>query len=209
MQVQKTLSFDVPTVAGVAFDGEAVWTSLVADGQTKLTRLEPATGRVLRERATPVISGLAWDGDNLWGVTADGIHRYDPETLEVTRTLPRPAFEGFLSGLAWDGEALWLGVYHGKKLLKLDPETGAVLRELDADRHVTGITWIGDELWHATSEDRDEDDVCELRRIDARSGAVLERHEVPYAVSGLEHDGKAFWCGDCASGQLRVVERRV
>ena len=63
------------------------------------------------------------------------------------------------------------------------------------------------ELWHATWEDNDESD---LRRVDPRTGEVLERIELPAGmnVSGLESDGgDRFFCGGGGSGKLRVVRR--
>lgn len=62
-----------------------------------------------------------------------------------------------------------------------------MLRTIETDRFVTGVTWVDDELWHGTWEN-DESDV---RRIDPATGEVLERLDMPpgMAVSGLESDG--------------------
>jgi len=68
------------------------------------------------------------------------------------------------------------------------------------------VTWVDGELWHATWEGEESD----LRRIDPRSGAVLERLEMPNGVgiSGLESDGKdRFYCGGGKSGMVRAVRR--
>jgi hypothetical protein len=49
-----------------------------------------------------------------------------------------------------------------------------------------------------------------LRRIDPRTGEVLERLEMPpgVGVSGLESDGAdQFFCGGGSSGKVRVVRR--
>ena len=48
----------------------------------------------------------------------------------------------------------------------------------------------------------------ELRRVDPRTGEVLERIEMPpgAGVSGLESDGAGrFFCGGGSSGKVRVV----
>jgi hypothetical protein len=62
------------------------------------------------------------------------------------------------------------------------------------------------ELWHATWEGDESD----LRRVDPRTGEVLERLEMPpgVSVSGLESDGAdLFFCGGGSSGKVRTVRR--
>jgi len=78
------------------------------------------------------------------------------------------------------------------------PQTGAILRTIESNRFVTGVTWIDGELWH------------DLRRVDPRTGEVLERLEMPpgVSVSGLESDGgDQFFCGGGRSGKVRTVRR--
>ena len=80
-----------------------------------------------------------------------------------------------------------------QQIKQLDPATGEVLRTIESNRFVTGVTWVDGELWHATWEG----DESEIRRIDPKSGAVLERLEMPHGVgvSGLESDGAdLFYC---------------
>ena len=88
----------------------------------------------------------------------------------------------------------------------MDPQTGAILRTIESNRFVTGVTWVDGELWHATWEG----DESELRQIDPRSGEVLRTLELPagVGVSGLESDGgDRFYCGDGTGGKLRAVRR--
>ncbi|MCA3862704.1 MAG: glutamine cyclotransferase, partial [Burkholderia sp.] len=50
----------------------------------------------------------------------------------------------------------------------------------------------------------------DLRRIDPRTGEVLEQVDMPpgVGVSGLESDGRdRFYCGGGNSGKLRTVRR--
>jgi hypothetical protein len=80
------------------------------------------------------------------------------------------------------------------------------LRTIECNRFVTGVTWVGGELWHATWEG----DESELRRIDPRTGEPIERLEMPpgVGVSGLESDGRdRFFCGGGTSGKVRAVRR--
>ncbi|MGH7344669.1 MAG: glutamine cyclotransferase, partial [Candidatus Rokuibacteriota bacterium] len=55
-----------------------------------------------------------------------------------------------------------------------------------------------------------EGDESDLRRVDPRTGEVLEVLEMPpgVAVSGLESDGgDRFFCGGGPSGKVRTVRR--
>jgi glutamine cyclotransferase len=120
-------------------------------------------------------------------------------------SIPAPG-HGRDSGLAWAEGSLWVGQYRDRKIHQIDPETGAILRTIESDRFVTGVTWVDGELWHGTWEG-DESDV---RRIDPRTGAVLEQLEMPRgaAVSGMESDGaELFYCGGGPSGKIRAVRR--
>jgi hypothetical protein len=99
-----------------------------------------------------------------------------------------------------------MGQYRNRKIHQLDPRTGAVLRTIESNRFVTGVTWVDGELWHATLEG----DKSDLRQIDPRRGEVLETLEMPpgVGVSGLESDGgDRFFCGGGSSGKVRAVRR--
>src|SRR5262249_33247831 len=87
-----------------------------------------------------------------------------------------------------------------------DPETGVILRTIESNRFVTGVTWVDGELWHATWEGDESD----LRRVDPRTGEVLERLEMPrgVGVSGLQSDcGGPVFFGGGRPGKVRPVRR--
>jgi len=122
----------------------------------------------------------------------------------VLNTIPAPGGAG--SGLTWAEGTLWMGQYRNRKIHQIDPDTGAVLRTIESNRFVTGVTWVDGDLWHATLEA----DQSELRRINPRTGAVLESLDMPPGVriSGLESDGgDRFFCGGESSGKVRAVRR--
>ena len=88
--------------------------------------------------------------------------------------------------MAWAEGTLWVGQHRNRKIHQVDPETGKVLRTIESNRFVTGVTWAGDELWHGTLEA----DQSELRRINPKTGEVIEQIYMPpgVAVSGLEFE---------------------
>jgi glutamine cyclotransferase len=191
----------VDNVHGVTFDGQHVW---FASGD-KLNAVDPASGKTLRSIDVAADAGTAFDGQHLFQIAEDRIQKIDPKTGRVLATIPAPGGGGD-SGLAWAEGTLWVGQYRDRKIHQIDPQTGAILRTIESNRFVTGVTWIEGELWHATWEG----DESELRRVDPRTGEVLEKLEMPIgiAVSGLESDGgDQFFCGGGGSGKVRTVRR--
>jgi glutamine cyclotransferase len=188
-------------VNGVTYDGRQVW---FASGD-KLNAFDPSSGQTLRSIDLPAHAGTAFDGRHLFQIAEDRIQKIDPETGQVLATIPSPG-GGRDSGLAWAEGTLWVGQYRDRKIHQIDPETGAILRTIESSRFVTGVTWVDGELWHGTWEGDESD----LRRIDPRTGEVLEQIDMPagVGVSGLESDGRdQFFCGGGSSGKVRAVRR--
>jgi glutamine cyclotransferase len=188
-------------VHGVTYDGQRVW---FAAGD-KLIALDPASGKTLHSIGVAAHAGTAFDGRHLFQIAENRIHKIDPQSGRVIATIPAPG-GGADSGLTWAEGTLWVGQYRDRKIHQVDPETGTILRTIESNRFVTGVTWIDGELWHGTWEN----DESELRKIDARTGEVLEKLEMPpgVGVSGLESDGgERFFCGGGRSGKLRAVRR--
>jgi glutamine cyclotransferase len=187
-------------VHGLTFDGRHVW---FASGN-RINALDPASGKTVRAIEVPAHAGTAFDGQHLFQIAEDRIQKIDPKSGRVLATIPTPA--GGASGLAWAEGTLWVGQYRNRKIHQVDPNTGAVLRTIESNRFVTGVTWVDGELWHGTWEG----DASDVRRIDPTSGEVMERLDLPagMAVSGLESDGgDRFFCGGGNSGRVRVVRR--
>ena len=188
-------------VNGVTYDGRQVW---FASGD-KLNAFDPSSGKALRSIDVAAHAGTAFDGRHLFQIAEDLIRKIDPETGRVLATIPSPG-GGRDSGLAWAEGTLWVGQYRDGKIHQIDPESGAILRTIECSRFVTGVTWADGELWHGTLEGDESD----LRRIDARTGEVLEQLDMPSGagVSGLEYDGRdQFFCGGGRSGKVRAVRR--
>ena len=191
----------VDKVAGVTYDGQRVWFG----AGDKMIAFDPASGETLRSIDVAAHAGTAFDGEHLFQIAEDRIQKIDPNTGRVLATIPAPG-RGGDSGLAWAEGSLWVGQYRARKIYQIDPQTGAILRTIESNRFVTGVTWVDGELWHATWEGDESD----LRRIDPRTGEVLERLEMPPGVnvSGLESDGAdLFFGGGGPTGKVRAVRR--
>ncbi len=188
-------------IHGVTHDGRHVWAATGA----RLVAFDPASGAFARVLDCVGDAGTAFDGTYLYQIAEARIDKIDPVSGKVVASIPAPG-NGGDSGLAWAENSLWVGQYRDRRIHQVDPATGAVLRTIESNRFVTGVSWVDDELWHGTWEG----DQSELRRIDPDSGALLARLEMPSGVgiSGLESDGAdLFYCGGGSSGKVRVVRR--
>jgi hypothetical protein len=189
-------------VRGVTYDGARIW---FAAGE-QLHALDPHTGERLRSLDVACDAGTAFDGKHFYQVTAGRIDRIDPETGHVLSSIEAPGHTD-AAGLTWAEGTLWVAQHRSRKIIQIDPSSGAVLRTLESDRFVTGVTFVDTELWHGTGEDGQ---AAELRQIDARSGALQLRLEMPAGspLSGLESNGEELlFCGGGRSGRVRAVRR--
>jgi streptogramin lyase len=89
---------------------------------------------------------------------------------------------------------------------KIYPATGEVVASIPArgGGSDSGLAWAEGSLWVGQYRDR------KIHQIDPKTGAVLERLEMPpgTGVSGLESDGaNLFYCGGGSSGTVRAVRR--
>ncbi len=190
----------IDAVHGVSFDGEKVW---FASGE-KLNRLNPESGTIDHTLNIPAHAGTAFDGTYLYQIVEQSIQKIEPDTGKVISTIPTPP--GGAAGMAWAEGALWVGQHRARKIHKVNPETGEILASIDSNRFVTGVTWIGNELWHATWQD----DQSDLRQVNPITGEVLQTLTMPQGmgISGLESDGvNRFFCGGGPSRTIRAVRR--
>jgi glutamine cyclotransferase len=127
-EVARTL--EVTSDAGTAYDGRHLY-QLAED---RILKIDPTSGEVLSSIPAPGKggdSGLAWAEGALWvgQYRERKIHRIDPETGAITRTIDS---NRFVTGVSWvDGE-LWHGTQENEEsdLRHVDPESGEVLERL-------------------------------------------------------------------------------
>jgi len=190
-----------PAIHGVSHDGHRVW----AATDDRLLAIDPVSGASVASIERRCEAGTAFDGQYLYQIANGRIDKIDPANGAVVSSIPAPGKDGN-SGLTWAEGSLWVGAYKDRRIHQIDPATGAIQRTIESNRFVTGVTWVDDEFWHGTWEN----DASDIRRIDAQSGEVLERLEMPAGsmVSGLESDGAdLFYAGGGAAGKVRAVRR--
>lgn len=189
-------------VHGVTYDGTHVW---YAAGE-RLQAVDPAKGGAGPRLSVAATAGTAFDGRHFYQIAGDAIQKVDAKNGQVLSTIPTPAPAGQNSGLTWAEGTLWVGQYHDRSVVQVDPDTGRILKRIPSARFVTGVTFVEGDLWYGTWED----EVSDLRRVDATSGEVLERLAMPAgtSVTGIESDGgDVLFCGGGSSGKIRAIRR--
>src|SRR5229473_2303081 len=86
------------------------------------------------------VHGVTYDGEHVWFATGDKLNLIDPKSGCVLATIPAPG-GGRDSGLTWAEGTLWVGQYRDRKIHQIDPQTGAILRTIESNQIVTGVTW--------------------------------------------------------------------
>ena len=132
---------EVDRVNGLTFDGTHVW---FASGD-RLNALDPDSGEIVRSFDVAGHAGTAFDGQHLFQIAEDRIQKIDPRSGKVISSIPAPAGGGD-SGLAWAEGSLWVGDYRGRRIHQVDPATGAILRTIESNRFVTGVSWVEGDL---------------------------------------------------------------
>ena len=190
-------------VHGVTHDGRRVWAATGASWSPSI----PPAARPTRTLDRAGDAGTAFDGTHLYQIAEARIDKIDPATGEVRGVDPR----------ARPGQRLGPGLGRGQPVGRAStatarstrsiPATGAILRTIESNRFVTGVTWVDGELWHGTWEG----DESEIRRIDPaqrRRARAARRCRAGTGVSGLESDGAelstaaaaaAARCAPCAA----------
>jgi YVTN family beta-propeller protein len=138
----------------VAFGAGAVW---IGDLLQVVVRISPRTAtptgepvRTLYPSTLAVGYGSVWEA----GVTDllgrhPAVVRIDPQTLQVTQTIPlgksrQP--EGTL-GLATGEGAVWLTDYDRGTLLRIDPTKGAIVSTIRIGGHPSGVAVGAGRIW--------------------------------------------------------------
>jgi DNA-binding SARP family transcriptional activator/streptogramin lyase len=166
-----------------------VWVANADDGT--VDRLDPETGRVVATIGIGAdVSDVATGFDSVW--VADGndgtITQVDPAQDGIERTISPSGAAGILTlpifFVATDDRYVW--AIQGAKLLRIDPRTGLVTKNVAIGGAPTALATGGGFVWITTVDDR-------IVRVDAHTLTVSTgpRLAAP-AYSAVYSDG-AFW----------------
>jgi hypothetical protein len=86
----------------------------------------------------------------LFQIAEDRIQKIDPRTGRILGTIPAPVAAKTRPDLG--RRHVVVAVSGAEKSIRSTLETGAILRTIESNRFVTGVTWVEGDLWHGTGK---------------------------------------------------------
>ena len=208
-----TATFPIPTTSGtIAWSvgtmvaaGGVVW---VSDIESRLLRVDPATGAVREIRADgePLPLDLAVAGGWVWGTRGLQLRQVDPRDGTVTRTVSNPELHNLMPAnrLAGSAGGLWLqgSSTDGELLVRLDPSSGeprATIALAPRSKVTVPLVAAGDLVVAVQTERR-------LFLVDPATNSVRVGMNLPKGRGGLAVGAGAVWVTDPARGRLLRIE---
>ncbi|HEX8566893.1 MAG TPA: hypothetical protein VF648_14710 [Pyrinomonadaceae bacterium] len=210
-------------ITALTWDGEKLWAAIyhdngryatfnpknnewkVDDNEKRLQSIRDVTGR------GSSAGGMVFINKKLWfaGAYGDALGIVDTEQWTVEKVFKQKyqnddsASQSY-SDITYDGKNIWIAWHWFKHqlpesqtqlLLKMNPETGAIVSEYSLPRlkaftngdGTHGLTWDGKRLWHIR--------LGQLSAIDPDNGNVVVQYRMKQIKrpSGIVWDGEAFW----------------
>jgi streptogramin lyase len=188
----------------------ALW--IADDGGRAIVRVDPATNRVVgRYPVGDGPAGFATDGRRVWILNhrENSLDRIDVVSGTVTRLANGlgPADTSAAERMALAGGALWV-TGRGLDLLRLDPDTGALLGRTEIGAAGIDVAASAGSVWVASYEvaaaPRGDPVLGALHRVDPASGAVVAT-STPTSqtfADGFAVGGGHLWMVDSVHGLL-------
>jgi hypothetical protein len=218
LKMRRVLDSPGRAPAGLAWDGRTLWLNDYESGM--LYQLDIESGRATQSiLSAGVVSGLAWDGRSLWQTRLDEnwLQRLNPAKHDFDQTLII-ANHKRLSDLSWDGEQLWVLSQETGRLLKVNGESGQIIRSITVPEASTAIAHLDGTFWITYPDPmryQSETDSFEwvgqerhffLAQIDSTSGREMDRIEISYLPMGAEWVNQRIWLAHPAAGNLYEYE---
>lgn len=200
---------------GMAFVGSELWVwDVSGPNPSRFYVLDPTTGAVQHVYQGPPsggITGLTYDGSSLWGVSAQTayapfIAQFSTSDGSLIRCSDVPVTNP--TGIACDGTSLWISETDGHRLVKLDPTTLAVQKDIFKEPYLTAnLTWDGYSLWTIAHERLGTVWTSYLYQMDATTGATIAKYDAPGpGAVGLAFKDKQLYVTDVSNGTIYVLQ---
>lgn len=163
--------------------------------------MEDAKAEILREYGpfsdTENVAGVAFDGSRVWFASDQGLKAFDPDSGEVSTSLPIVAD----AGTAFDGTYLFQ--IAELAIRKIDPATGEVLAEIAApgEGGASGLAWAEGSLWVGKHRGK------RIHQVDPETGEILSTIESDRFVTGVCWVDGELWHGTWQDEQSEL--RRI
>jgi YVTN family beta-propeller protein len=185
----------------MAYDGSKLW---VADYVSSDITVIDRNGVVVKTIPMPGLlpEGLLYDGKYIWAANnaagANSVSKYDAATL---RHIADYRVGGGPDGFAFDGTYIWVTNSYSNTVMKLDRESGAVLRTYPTDQFPLSVVYDGHTIWVGNGTATGGS----LSALRAAGGVTLGQIPLGHGVRGLVFDGSSVWACNSLDNTVSVV----
>ncbi|HUT80988.1 MAG TPA: hypothetical protein VMZ29_07275 [Candidatus Bathyarchaeia archaeon] len=172
---------------------------------TSLYIYDAQTGLSTANISIPFISqGITTDGTDLYlsiysfGSKNGTIVKMDITGTEISR-IQVNVFDDHIAGLAWDGNYLWGFESASDSILRIDPISGAVSKNITVGYELHGMTWYDNKIWTVNFG------IDRVEAINPITGSVEDGYASPFHHdSGIANNGTHMFESDYIT-ELEVV----
>lgn len=174
----------------------------------RLYGVNPQTWAVVEEAAAPGIPWGAASADGVLYLTSGEdpdddryLRRYQPgRGFDESYRVALPEFTG--SYVSFDGEGLYVSQWYEHRVLRIERESGRILRTVQVGAEICGHTFAEGQLYVLRGTEQNGES-WHVARLDLRAETpqVEPLAQVPFACRSLAFDGKRFWTNHRAENQ--------
>lgn len=203
-------------VSGLSVAGETLWLASIAERLVARAPADLERCTVAMRHPHPV-ADVAPAPEGLWLVAGGGREGRQCVLWSLAEGRALRAFDcpgGGGGGLAFFRGRLWLTHRHNRRLLVLDPASGAVERTIATEHEVFSPSVAGDALWIVEAKtgpfgrfSPQSESVHYFARFDPDRAASVERLRAPAVPTAAATDGERFWYAPRGAPGLVCVPR--
>jgi DNA-binding beta-propeller fold protein YncE len=187
---------------GMAFDGTKLWVTAYTSSNITIVSGDGKT--VLQTISTPgkLPEGILFDGKYIWvannGAGVNTVSKYVAITSQYVADYP---VGGAPDGFAYDGTYIWITNSYDNTVMRLDRESGAVLRTYPTGPFPVSIAYDGTKLWIGNGAASGGS----LLALRALGGVNLGTVNIGSGIRGLVFDGSFVWACDSLDDSFSIV----
>jgi hypothetical protein len=203
----------LPSVPTVMTAGEGyIWVGVPAQDATtedSLVRIDPRTYQTNEIILPTELSSLAVGGGRVWGTGIDrqegwSLYAIDPSSGSVVIQVA-----GLGGPVAVADGSIWTGVRTGDEttsssLARVDPATGAVLKEFSIGRPIDALGFDGTNIWVFAGPPDSNGNSGEAVKIDPGSDTVLGQVSIDEAMPAMAVGTNFVWVSTGGAQPVRI-----
>ena len=214
---RKRFASPAPAPQALTFHRSFIW--MGSRDLSRIYKLDPKTGAVLEEHASP---GIPWaavaTGSTIRFTMGEGAEddRYIVEYKPGAEFSPNGSGRGAdglpariacpdLTGsyLSWDGQRLYLSQWYKGRILELDKD-GSIRREITVGEEVSGHVFVNGSVYVLRGTEKAEGEKWCIAKFNLsdQKPVVEELARVPFACRSLAFDGENFWSNHRAANTI-------